>query len=68
MAMTIRLTPEQDAKLEQIAQDLGVSKQQAIIETLERYDSREKRRRQMDEVLKLVLTRDAELMERLADA
>lgn len=68
MAMTIRLTQEQDAKLEQIARDLGVSKQQAIIETLERYDSREKRRRQLDEAFDLVMTRDAELMRRLADA
>ncbi|MFM2321497.1 MAG: hypothetical protein RL612_644, partial [Actinomycetota bacterium] len=33
-----------------------------------RYDAREKRQAQMNEALNLVLTRDAELMERLADA
>jgi predicted transcriptional regulator len=68
MAMTLRLTPEQDSKLEQIAADLGISKQQAIVETIESYDLRAKRRRLMDEAFELVMTRDAELMRRLADA
>ena len=68
MAMTLRLTPELDAKLDIIAAQLGVSKQLAVEAAIERYDAREKRQAQMNEALNLVLTRDAELMERLADA
>lgn len=68
MAMTVRFTPEQDAKLQMIADQHGISKQQALVLTLERFDAREKRQEQMNEVLKLVLSRDEDLMNRLADA
>jgi hypothetical protein len=68
MAMTVRFTPEQDSKLQQIAHDNGISKQQALVLILDQHDERQKRKQQMDQVLQLVLSRDAELMERLADA
>lgn len=68
MAMTVRFTAEQDAKLQQIADDNGISKQQALVLILDQHDERKKRKQQMDQVLQLVLSRDSELMERLADA
>ena len=68
MAMTVRFTPEQDAKLQQIADEHGISKQQALVLTVDQYDERRTRRRQIDEALELVLSRDAELLKRLEDA
>jgi predicted transcriptional regulator len=68
MAMTLRLTPEQDARLETLAKALGVSKQQAVIELLDTVDLSAARRVKLDGILDKVLKRDAELLERLADA
>jgi len=68
MAMTLRLTAEQDQALEKIAEQLGCSKQQAVVRAIEAFDSREQRRRQIEEITKLVLVRDKELLDRLADA
>ena len=67
MAMTLRLSDELDALLDQIARERGVSKQQAVALAIKQVANRDQRRKQMDEVLKLVLTRDAELMKRLAE-
>ena len=66
--MTLRLTAAQDRALEKIAEQLGCSKQQAVVRAIEAFDSREHRRKQIEEITKLVLVRDKELLERLADA
>lgn len=68
MAMTLRLTPEQDARLEAIAETLGMSKQQAVIAVIEQFDESIIRRKRLDEIFQKVMTRDRELMQRLADA
>ena len=54
--------------MEKIAEQLGCSKQQAVVRAIEAFDSREHRRKQIEEITKLVLVRDKELLERLADA
>ena len=66
--MTLRLTEEQDARLEVIAKTLGMSKQQAVIAVIEQFDEAAIRRTKIDEIYQKVMKRDAELMERLADA
>lgn len=68
MAMTLRLTPEQDARLEALAKALGVSKQQAVIELIDNAEISSSRRNKLDVVFDKVMSRDAELMQRLADA
>jgi predicted transcriptional regulator len=68
MAMTLRLTEELDAKLELIAADRRISKQRAIESLIEEADEREFVRKRLDEAYHLVMTRDKELMDRLADA
>ena len=68
MAMTIRLTDELDEKLERLAAALGVSKQQAVIHAIELSDAKSVRQQQLDEARAFVLSHDAELMEKLADA
>jgi hypothetical protein len=68
MAMTLRLTEEQDARLDAIAKSLGMSKQQAVIAVIEQFDEAAIRRTKIDEIYQKVMKRDAELMERLAEA
>lgn len=68
MAMTLRLTEEQDRALTKIAEQLGCSKQQAAIRAIEAFDAKSHRRKQIEEITRLVLTRDKELLDRLADA
>jgi predicted transcriptional regulator len=68
MAMTIRLTAELDAKLERLANELGVSKQQAVIHAIELSDARSIREQQLAEARTFVLSHDKELMEKLADS
>lgn len=68
MAMTIRLTEEQDAKLERLAEELCVSKHQAVIHAIELSNSRAIREKQLEEARAFVLSHDKELMEKLADA
>lgn len=68
MAMTLRLTPEQDARLEALAKALGVSKQQAVIELIDNAEISSSRRNKLDGIFDKVKSRDAELMQRLADA
>lgn len=68
MAMTLRLTPEQDARLEALAKALGVSKQQAVIELIDNAEISSSRRNKLDGIFDKVMSRDAELMQRLADA
>ena len=68
MAMTLRLTQEQDSKLEMIAARRRISKQRALEALIEEADEKEFVRKRLDEAYNLVMTRDKELMERLADA
>lgn len=68
MAMTLRLTAEQNLALEKIADELGCSKQQAVIRAIESFDAKEHRRKQINEITRLVLKRDKDLLDRLADA
>ena len=66
--MTLRLTPEQDERLEALADMLGVSKQSVVSMAIYRFYSSAARQKMLDEAFDLVMTRDKELMERLADA
>jgi hypothetical protein len=68
MAMTLRLEAEQDKQLAQVAEHLGISKQQAVALAVERFLELEWQRAVGRQVIDLVMTRDKELMERLADA
>jgi hypothetical protein len=68
MAMTLRLEAEQDKQLAQVAEHLGISKQQAVALAVERFVELEWQRAVGRQVIDLVMTRDKELMERLADA
>jgi predicted transcriptional regulator len=66
MAMTLRLTPEQDAKLTELARSQGVSKQQAVLRLIDDATERAVRRREIDTIMDDVLDRDSELLDRLA--
>ncbi|MEY3625325.1 CopG family transcriptional regulator [Aquiluna borgnonia] len=68
MAMTLRLSESQDELLTKIAQELNCSKHQAVIRALEAFDAKAHREKQIEYITKLVLERDKELLERLADA
>jgi hypothetical protein len=68
MAMTLRLEAEQDKQLAQVAEHLGISKQQAVALAVERFLELEWQRAVGRQVIDIVMTRDKELMERLADA
>ena len=68
MAMTIRLTAEDEQVLERLSLQLGLSKQKALIEAMRMDEHQSQKRRKLDEALKFVLTHDKDLMERLADA
>jgi hypothetical protein len=68
MAMTLRLEAEQDKQLAQVAEHLGISKQQAVALAVERFLELEWQRAVGRQVIDLVMTRDKELMQRLADA
>jgi predicted transcriptional regulator len=68
MAMTLRLTEEQDAQLGAVAESMNVSKQRAVEIALDEYLAKHDQERVMSEILNKVLSRDAELMRRLADS
>lgn len=68
MAMTLRLTDEQDAKLTQIADKRQISKQRAIEVLIEEANEREFVNVRLQEAYEFVMSHDKELMERLADA
>ncbi len=68
MAMTIRLTPDDEIVLERLATQLGLSKQKALIEAMRMVEHQSQKKRRLDEALEFVLTHDKALMERLADA
>ena len=64
--MTLRLTDEQDAKLTELATIQGISTQQAVIRLIHTASLRAERRREVDLIMDDVLTRDVELLDRLA--
>jgi len=66
--MTLRLTDEDEATLERLAQQLGVSKQKALILAMNNMEHRAKLKRDLAFAREYVMTHDKELMERLADA
>jgi predicted nucleic acid-binding protein len=68
MAMTLRLTPEEEQILERLALQLGTSKQKALIEAMRMVEQQSAKKRKLDDALQFVLTHDKELMQRLADA
>jgi predicted transcriptional regulator len=68
MAMTVRLTEELEITLGLIAQERKVSKQRVIEELIEAAGERSLRKARLAQAFELVMTRDKELMERLADA
>lgn len=68
MAMTLRLEAEQDKKLAQVAEHLGISKQQAVAMAVEKFLEQEWQRTVIKSAMARVLERDKELLERLADA
>lgn len=66
--MTLRLSTEQDAALTQIAEQMHLSKQQAVTLAVERFIEQNDQRAIVRQAFELVKTRDAELLRRLADA
>ena len=67
MAMTLRLPEAIDRDLEALAQERGISKHQLIVEVLEAFANSQGQEQLLKEAFDLVLTRDAELLKRLAD-
>ena len=68
MAMTLRLTEAQDAKLTEYAEKAGLSKQRDVEVLIETADYQADREARLKEIFDKVMKRDAKLMERLADA
>jgi hypothetical protein len=68
MAMTLRLTAEEEKILERLATQLGTSKQKALIEAMKMVENQSAKKRKLEDALQFVLTHDKELMQRLADA
>ena len=68
MAMTLRLTTEDEQILERLAQQLGLSKQKALLEAMRMVEQQSRKKRRLEEAFNYVMTHDKELMERLADA
>lgn len=68
MAMTLRLTDEEEEILERLAKQLKMSKQKALIEAMKLVERESLKKRRLKEALDYVLTHDKELLERLADA
>ena len=64
MAMTLRLTPEQDAMLTKLAAEQKISKQEAVVAAIEREARRRAETR--DALLARIVTEDRELLDLLA--
>ena len=65
MAMTLRLTEEQTAKLRATAEREGVSMQAVALKAIDEYVDRRMQRR--EEIIEQIFTEDAELFRSLAD-
>jgi hypothetical protein len=68
MAMTLRLTQDDEIVLERLATQLGLSKQKALIEAMRMVELQSQKQRRLDQAIDFVLTHDKALLERLADA
>ncbi|MEY4019394.1 MAG: hypothetical protein RLZZ590_694 [Actinomycetota bacterium] len=68
MAMTLRLTAEQDAKLDALADELRLSKQQVVTQAIQELAERQLQSEVAKRAFDRVLERDAELLRLLADA
>jgi hypothetical protein len=68
MAMTLRLDPEADRQLTEVAESLGLSKQQALADAVSAYISANHQGVIMRRVFAETLLKDKELLERLADS
>lgn len=66
--MTLRLNTELDQKLDDYARRTGISKQKIIEQSLDDYLERQHVSAAAERAMNRVLTRDKELLERLADA
>ncbi|MEY4423693.1 MAG: hypothetical protein RLZZ258_796 [Actinomycetota bacterium] len=68
MAMTLRLTDEQDQILDAVAEHLHLSRQQAAIRAIEYFNEAVILQADIDAGFEFVMTHDKALMDRLADA
>ena len=68
MAMTLRLPDVLDNDLNDVADLLGLSKQQVVTQALELFVETQKSRLEMRRTIEMILERDAELMKRLEDS
>ncbi|MSX40092.1 MAG: hypothetical protein F2785_04065 [Actinobacteria bacterium] len=68
MAMTLRLEPELDNDLGDVAELLGLSKQQVVAQAVAIFLEAQKNRLEMRRTVEMILQRDAELMKRLEDS
>jgi predicted transcriptional regulator len=68
MAMTLRLTTEQEELFDQVAEHMQLSRQQATIKAMEIVNEIYIRQTAIDAGFDFVMTHDKALMERLADA
>lgn len=68
MAMTLRIPPELDARLEELAASKHMSKHGLVLQAVEALVARTTRREDILAAAEFVRTHDAELLARLADA
>jgi predicted transcriptional regulator len=68
MAMTLRLDTELDNDLGDVAELLGLSKQQVVTQAVALFLDAQKNRLEMRRTVEMVLQRDSELMKRLEDS
>jgi predicted transcriptional regulator len=68
MAMTLRLEPALDNDLGDVAELLGLSKQQVVTQAVALFLDAQKNRLEMRRTVEMILQRDAELMKRLEDS
>ncbi len=66
MAMTLRLSSEQDERLTHLAASQGVSKQQAVLRLIDDATLRASREERLRAIVDRVKARDGELLDRLA--
>jgi len=67
MAMTLRLSDEQDKALTEIAESLGISKNSAATVAIEAFINQESQKLKIREAFALVAKRDDKLLQRLGD-
>lgn len=65
MAMTLRLTDEQEAHLTALSEREGVSKQQAVVMAIDEAYSRRAHKVEVNEAFAFALTRYANVIDRL---